>query len=69
MQYMSFNFCREKQFEQTCDNFHDGKKSFKCNVCDASFTLNPSLKKHILSSHEKRKPYNCNICDLTKQLE
>ena len=26
---------------------HGGKKSFKCNVCDASFTSNPRLKKHI----------------------
>ena len=61
--------CHSTFAEKSNFNKHDGKKSFKCNVCDASFTSNPSLKKHMLSSHEKRKPYNCNICDLTKQLE
>ena len=42
---------------------HEGKKPFKCTICDTCFSLKTNLSKHIKSVHEKRKPFKCNICD------
>ena len=39
------------------DTTHQRKKSFKCIVCDASFTAKPTLKRHIDSFHEKKKSF------------
>lgn len=37
-----------------------GMKPFKCNICDASFTTNGSLNRHMISHI---KSYKCAICD------
>ena len=42
---------------------HEEKKTFKCTLCDAYFSLKTNLSKHIKSVHEKKKPFNCIICD------
>ena len=42
---------------------HEEKKTFKCTLCEACFSLKTNLSKHIKSVHEKRKPFNCIICD------
>ena len=42
---------------------HDGKKPFKCEICDFSFALKQSLKTHIGSFHEGNKLYKCEMCD------
>ena len=34
---------------------HEGKKAHKCMICEATFTLKQSLKRHILLIHEKVK--------------
>ena len=39
------------------------ERKIKCNICDASFASNQSIKIHIDSVHEGEKPFNCNICD------
>lgn len=35
-------------------------KPFKCNICDASFTTNGSLNRHMISHI---KSYKCTICE------
>ena len=35
---------------------HEGKKPFKCDICDANFTQKPNLKQHIESDNEGNKP-------------
>ena len=41
-----------------------GQKPFKCEFCDAVFTRNDNLKRHISSIHEEKKPsYQCQICN------
>merc|ERR1712008_505529 len=39
-----------------------GGQKFKCSICDASFTENGNMKKHIKSVHEGQK-FKCSICD------
>jgi uncharacterized Zn-finger protein len=40
---------------------HEGKKPFKCNICDTSFSQKVNLKRPIVSVHEGNKPVKCNI--------
>ena len=42
---------------------NDDKKSFKCDTCDASFTLQKHLKGHIALVHEGKLPYKCSHCE------
>ena len=42
---------------------HEGKKHFKCNICDAGFTQKASMNGHISSVHEGKKPFKCSMCD------
>ena len=44
---------------------HEGKKPFKCNICDYSSSLKHHMKKHVDSVHEGKKPFKCDICDYT----
>ena len=45
------------------ESVHEGKKSFKCNVCDTAFSEKSYLNGHIESIHDRKKPFQCNICD------
>lgn len=47
-------------FELTWTLSLTGMKPFKCNICDASFTTNGSLNRHMISHI---KSYKCTICD------
>ena len=42
---------------------HEGKKPFKCSICNVRFAQNQGLKKHIAAVHEGKKPFKCSICD------
>ena len=39
------------------------KKSYKCSICNFSFSQKASLKIHIESVNENKKSYQCSICD------
>ena len=41
---------------------HEGKKPYKCTICDNSFGLKRNLKSHIASVHEGKKSFQCNVC-------
>ena len=41
----------------------EGKKTFRCEICDKSFCTNQKLNKHIGGIHEGKKPFKCEICD------
>ena len=36
---------------------HEGKKQFKCELCDHSFNQNAHMKTHVTSVHEGKKPF------------
>ena len=42
---------------------HTGEKLFQCNICDISFSIKGTLKRHIESVHEGKKPFKCSECD------
>ena len=37
----------------------EGNTSFKCDICEATFTEKDSLSGHIASVHEGKKPFQC----------
>ena len=41
---------------------HEGKKAFKCQICDKSFSQKGSMNKHMASVHEEIKAFKCDIC-------
>ena len=38
---------------------HDNRKTIKCDICDYTFSLMGTLKRHITSVHEKKKSFKC----------
>lgn len=40
-----------------------GKKRFKCDICDSTFTQKTSLKQHKLTLHTGVKPFKCDVCE------
>ena len=41
---------------------HEGRKDFKCNICDKSFGRPVELKKHKKRRHDKNKNFICDKC-------
>ena len=42
---------------------HEGKKPFRCDICDYSCSQKSNMKTHVASVHEEKKPFKCNICE------
>ena len=42
---------------------HEGKKQFKCDICNVKFGQMSKLKLHVATVHEGKRPFNCNICN------
>ena len=47
---------------------HEGKKSFKCEVCHYRSSQKDDLKKHIAAVHEGKKPFKCEVCHYRVQI-
>ena len=45
------------------ESVHEGKKPYRCSICDYNFSQKNNLKAHVESVHENVKPYNCVICN------
>ena len=68
-----YNSVEDRHMKIHIQVVHEGKKPFKCTLCDASFTKKSYMvthiasvhegKKHIESKHEKKRPYKCSKCD------
>ena len=44
---------------------NEGKKKFKCELCEKSFTHKRFLKSHVTVVHEKLEQFKCEICQKT----
>ena len=42
---------------------HEGKKNFRCDTCNASFSQKKGWNRHKPSFHEGKNPFECTICD------
>ena len=45
---------------------HDGKKQFKCDICNAKFRLKCMLNQHVATVHEEKKQFKCEINETVK---
>ena len=43
----------------------EGKKPYRCDICNAKFTSKQSLNGHMVSVHEGKKPFKCETSDAT----
>ena len=46
------------------DTVHEGKRPFKCDTCQTTFSHRTGLNRHVENIHEKNKPFRCDICKL-----
>ena len=44
-------------------------KSFKCLICNSTFTSSRHMKNHISRVHEGKKPFECTLCDYSSSTE
>ena len=44
-------------------SIHEGKKVYKCNMCDKNSIWKHAMKQHMASVHEGKKPFKCGLCD------
>ena len=49
--------------EHISEIHEEGKKLFKCDICDQSFSQKGNLSKHTASVHDSNKSFKCDICD------
>ena len=42
---------------------HEEMKSFKCKMCDESFSQNSNMERHISAVHEEIKGFKCKMCE------
>ena len=45
---------------------HEGKKPYKCHICNAAFAIKSTMRKHLMYMHSEKKPdlpIKCDICD------
>ena len=62
--YLFFD-CSQKQAlnKHISEIREEGKKLFKCDICDQSFSQKGNLTKHTASVHDSNKSFKCGICD------
>ena len=64
MTFVVLNLKPKKMLNKHIINSHDeGNKSFRCELCDQTFSLKSDLYRHFMSVHETKKPFKCDICD------
>ena len=52
-----------RQIWKHIEAIHDGKKWFKCDICDYSSFYKSHIRSHASLVHEGKKLFNCDICD------
>ena len=54
----------KKLLQSGISSVYEGKKPFKCDICDSTFVKKGSLHDHTRTQHEGVKAYECNICKM-----
>ena len=55
---MGAAFSPRRNLNRHIESVHEGKKSFKCNVCDTAFSEKSNLNGHIESVHDRKSFFN-----------
>ena len=59
----------KQSLKRHIETFHEGKKPFKCNLCEFSSATNYGLDCHEKSIHVREKPFKCDTCEAFFGLE
>ena len=51
------HFTAKQRLKSHIVSIHEGKKGFKCTICDARFARKGEMNVHIASVHEGKKPF------------
>ena len=54
---MWYYLCRKSKLNGHIASVHEGKKPFKYNICDVSFTQKGEINGHFASVHEGKKAF------------
>ena len=60
--YALFLPTTKSKFKQHVASIHEGKKPFKCDICDHSCSHKGNMKTHVASVHKVKKSFKCDIC-------
>ena len=51
----SYSYAIKVNMNKHVASVHEGKKAFKCRICDKSFSEKGSVKRHVSRIHESKK--------------
>ena len=63
------NFSQKGNLKRHVASVHEGKKPFKCKVCDYKSSRQGNLNQNIISVHDEKKPFKCEVCDYSCSLK
>ena len=55
------NLNKKGRLDLQISSDHQRKKTFRCEICDKSFTNMTKLDEHISAIHEGKKPFKCDM--------
>ena len=56
------NESKRRKVSMNTPSVNEGKKQFKCDICNANFGQKSILNKHVGMVHEGKKQFKCKIC-------
>ena len=56
VKFVTAAILKKRHMNRHVVSVHEGKKPFKCEICDYSCSLKRTLKKHVAAVHEGEKP-------------
>ena len=55
MWHLDYRCSQKGDMNKHVASVHEGKKPFKCDICDRSFSLKSHMNRHVASVHEGKK--------------
>ena len=58
------NFGQKGNLNTHVATVYEGKKQFKCDICDSKFGVKGKLNVHVTTVLEGKKQFKCDICNV-----